>query len=161
MISVIVPTLNHEAVLGRTLAPLVPAAVSGFVREVIVADGGSSDATLDIADDAGCGICRTEGDAEARVRAAAKGARADWLMLLPAGVQLLPGWEVALRERLEKGADDALVLPAIDPRAGWLKRVLGGRGEGARVLRKAALKSANGSGGRRLSGCAILIRVEA
>lgn len=160
MLSVVIATLNDEAVLARTLAPLVPAAVSGFVREVILADGGSNDATLEIAEDAGCAICRTEGDAETRMRAAAQGARGEWLMLLPAGVQLLPGWEAALRERLERGADDQLLLPAIDPRAGWLKRMLGGRGEGARVLRKTALKSTNGQGGRRLAGCAILIRAE-
>ena len=43
----------REAHLGRTLAALVPAAVDGIVREVVLADGGSSDKTILIADDAG------------------------------------------------------------------------------------------------------------
>ena len=45
MISVVIPTLNAEATLAATLAALVPAAVDGLVREVIVVDGGSSDRT--------------------------------------------------------------------------------------------------------------------
>ena len=53
MISVVIPTHDDEAVLGRTLGPLVAAAVAGLVREVILADGGSVDATLDIGEDAG------------------------------------------------------------------------------------------------------------
>ena len=43
MLSVIIPTLNAEETLTRTLAPLVPGAVRGLVQEVIVVDGGSSD----------------------------------------------------------------------------------------------------------------------
>ena len=41
MISVIVPTHDSAAVLGACLSALVPAAVTGLVREVILADGGS------------------------------------------------------------------------------------------------------------------------
>ena len=60
MISVVIPTLNAERTLQRALAPLVPAAVEGLVREVVVADGGSTDRTLELADDAGANIVRTE-----------------------------------------------------------------------------------------------------
>ena len=49
MISVVVPTLNAESDLPRTLAALVPAAIEGIVREVIIVDGGSTDATARIA----------------------------------------------------------------------------------------------------------------
>lgn len=156
MLSVVIATLDDEAVLGRALAPLVTAAVSGFVREVIVADGGSQDATLDIADDAGCRILSLEGDADTRSRAAAAEARCDWVMLLPPAVQLLPGWEAAVRGALERGAQDALLLPAIDPRAGWLMRLLDRVRQGARIVRKAALSSSGGPV-RRLPGCAILL----
>jgi len=48
MITVVIPTLNAEATLGPTLAALVPAAVDGLIREVIVIDGGSTDRTSDI-----------------------------------------------------------------------------------------------------------------
>src|SRR3990167_2388072 len=53
MISVIVQTLNNAATLSACLGALVPAAVDAVVTEVIVVDGGSTDATLEIVEDAG------------------------------------------------------------------------------------------------------------
>ena len=52
MISVIIPTLNAERCWRRRCRRCA-AAVDGLVREVIVVDGGSSDATAAIADQAG------------------------------------------------------------------------------------------------------------
>lgn len=45
MISVVIPALNAERHLPAALTALVPAAVNGIVREVIVVDGGSTDHT--------------------------------------------------------------------------------------------------------------------
>ena len=56
MISVVIPTLNVGRKLPRCFDSLITAAVRGVVREVIVADGGSSDETLMIADAAGAHI---------------------------------------------------------------------------------------------------------
>jgi glycosyltransferase involved in cell wall biosynthesis len=53
MVSVVIPALNAEATLPQTLTALVPAALEGFVREVVVVDGGSEDKTCEIADHAG------------------------------------------------------------------------------------------------------------
>ena len=53
MITVVIPTLNAEAGLPATLTALVPAAVDGLVREVIVVDGGSTDFTCRIAEEMG------------------------------------------------------------------------------------------------------------
>ena len=63
MLSVIIPTLNCERALALTLAMLVPGAVSGMVREVVLADGGSTDATLEVADAAGCSVLTSVGAA--------------------------------------------------------------------------------------------------
>ncbi len=154
MISVIVPTLNHEAVLGRALAPLVSAAISGLVREVVVADGGSSDATLEIADDAGCRILTDQG-----VAAAAAAAVGDWLLILPPRVQLLPGWEAVVREHVERRPGAGALLAPIDPEAGWLARLLGRPGsEPARLVRKSAHDAGKSGPMRRIPGCAIVIR---
>ena len=48
MISVIVPTAESERDLAALLSVLVPAAVDGLVREVIVVDAGPSQATAAI-----------------------------------------------------------------------------------------------------------------
>jgi hypothetical protein len=48
-LSVVVPTLDEAGHLGRLLAGLAPARVRGEVTEVVVADGGSGDATVAVA----------------------------------------------------------------------------------------------------------------
>jgi hypothetical protein len=90
MLSVVIATDNAERVLVPTLAALVPGATAGIVREVIVADAGSSDATTMIADAAGCRIEVTPAPLGARLRQAAASARAEWLMFLRPGV--VPDW---------------------------------------------------------------------
>ena len=54
MLSVIIPTHESERILVRTLACLVPGATAGLIREVILADGGSTDETAEVGDVAGC-----------------------------------------------------------------------------------------------------------
>jgi len=92
MLSVIIGTLNNERALVRTLSALVPAAATGVVREVIITDGGSSDATLEVADIAGCDVTGGEGPLERRLGAAAEKARSEWLMFLRPGAIPDPGW---------------------------------------------------------------------
>lgn len=164
MISVVIPTHDDEAVLGRTLGPLVAAAVSGLVREVILADGGSVDATLDIGEDSGCRIVAGEGSGEERTRAAAQDANSDWLMILPPEVQLLPGWEPLVRsfvERQAAGAAAAAALQPLDAEAGWLKRLIRRSCDPVLVVRKSAYLAGEHPAVRRLSGCAMVIVREA
>jgi rSAM/selenodomain-associated transferase 2 len=93
MISVIIPTLNAQVGLARTLAALVPAAIDGFVSEVIVADGGSSDATAEIADDAGAEVIHCEKGRGCQLATGAQAAKGRWLLFLHADTILEPGWE--------------------------------------------------------------------
>jgi hypothetical protein len=85
MISVIIATHESEQLLVPTLAALVPGAVAGIVHEVIVADAGSRDGTMRIADAAGCGMVVASGSVGARLKSAAASARAPWLMFLRPG----------------------------------------------------------------------------
>lgn len=157
MISVVIPTHDDEAVLGRSLGPLVSAAVTGLVREVILADGGSVDATLEIGEDAGCRIVAAEGPDEARARAAAEEASADWLMILPPQVQLLPGWEGVVRGFVERQTTAQAALPPLDPDAGWLKRLLNKPCRPVLVVRKSAYLKGEQPPVRRMAGCAVVI----
>jgi glycosyltransferase involved in cell wall biosynthesis len=102
MISVVIPTLNNETDLGAALSSLVPAAVDGLVREVIVADGGSSDRTLDIADGAGADILRCEAGRGAQLRAGAGRARFPWLLFLDPGTVLDSAWEREAQHHIER-----------------------------------------------------------
>jgi rSAM/selenodomain-associated transferase 2 len=93
MISVVIPTLNAERHLTRTLAALVPAAVNGLVSEVIIVDGGSTDATEGIAESAGATFLRSERGRGQQMQAGAALARRRWLLFLHADTVLLPPWE--------------------------------------------------------------------
>jgi rSAM/selenodomain-associated transferase 2 len=104
MISVIIPTLNAESGLGPALAALVPAALDGLVKQVIVVDGGSSDATARIADEAGIEFLARGGGRGCQLAAGAERARFPWLLFLHADTALEPGWEreaVAFMEAID------------------------------------------------------------
>src|SRR6266481_1778384 len=92
MLSVIIPTFNSERMLVPTLAMLISGATSGVVREVTVADRGSTDATLQVADAAGCEVAVSSAPLGCRLNAAAAAARSPWLMFLRAGTVLDATW---------------------------------------------------------------------
>jgi glycosyltransferase involved in cell wall biosynthesis len=93
MISVIIPTLNDGRKLPRCFDSLIGAAVGGVVREVIVADGGSSDDTLIIADAAGAHIVHAGKSQSIRLQAGAAAAKGEWLLFLYPESALESGWE--------------------------------------------------------------------
>lgn len=106
MISVVIPTLNADDGLAACLAALIPAAVEGMVREVIVVDGGSNDRTLKIIEQSGAELVRSAPGRGVQLAAGAARARGPWLMFLHADTVLEPGWErevSALIERIDSG----------------------------------------------------------
>jgi rSAM/selenodomain-associated transferase 2 len=92
MISVVIPTLNAEEDLAATLSALVPAAVDGLVREVIVADGGSTDGTRRIVDWAGADLVASSPGRGIQLRTGASRARSPWLLFLHADTVLDDSW---------------------------------------------------------------------
>ncbi len=93
MISVVIPTLNAEPGLAATLAALVPAAVDGLVREVIIIDGGSEDRTAAIAEEAGADFVVRTGGRGYQLAVGAHRAKFPWLLFLHADTVLEGGWE--------------------------------------------------------------------
>ncbi|MEM6665027.1 MAG: TIGR04283 family arsenosugar biosynthesis glycosyltransferase [Pseudomonadota bacterium] len=93
MVSVIIPTLNAERMLVPTLAALVPAAADGLIRDVVIADGGSSDETKLIADEAGCTVVSAPRGRGPQLAEGAKAARSDWLLFLHADTVLDDNWQ--------------------------------------------------------------------
>jgi glycosyltransferase involved in cell wall biosynthesis len=107
MITVVIPTLDAERVLPATLTALVPAALEGVVREVIVVDGGSTDRTREIADHSGAEVITAPANRGAQMRAGAHAARHPWLLFLNQDTVLQPGWERDADnfiERVDRGA---------------------------------------------------------
>lgn len=93
MITVVIPTLNAQAFLPRSFDSLIAATVRGLVKEVIVADGGSHDDTLTIADAAGAHAVNAGKERSAQLCAGALAARGDWLLFLHPETALESGWE--------------------------------------------------------------------
>jgi rSAM/selenodomain-associated transferase 2 len=93
MISVIVPTLNAERHLPATLTALVPAAIHGIVREVLVVDGGSNDRTRQVADQAGAEFVRATPGRGSQLAEGAARAKFPWLLFVHADTVLEDGWE--------------------------------------------------------------------
>lgn len=123
MISVVIPTLNVAETLLPGLAALIPAAVEGLVREVVVADGGSTDATLAMADDAGARIVDAPTDRKGAYAAGCKAAKGPWLLILSPDTRLGAEWEAAARAHISD-------YPKF---AGYFRLALDDHGAGARL----------------------------
>ncbi len=91
-VSVVIPTLNAAASLPATLAAFAPAAFDGFIRELIVSDGGSTDATLAIAEEAGARVVGGKAGRGLQLARGAAAARGAWLLFLHADTTLGEGW---------------------------------------------------------------------
>ena len=95
-ISVIIPAIDEAEYIGAT----VRAALSGRDVEVIVADGGSCDATTGIASSLGAKVVPCEPGRARQANAGAQAARGEFLLFLHADTVLPPGWDGHVRKTL-------------------------------------------------------------
>jgi rSAM/selenodomain-associated transferase 2 len=98
MLSIVIPTLNAGGDLAKSIASLTAGgAGAGIGTEIVVADGGSTDATRAIAASLGARLVRCAGGRGGQLGAGARAARGDWLLFLHADTVLAPGWQDAAR----------------------------------------------------------------
>jgi len=119
MISVVISARNAARPLAATLAALIPPAIDGIVRQVIVVDDGSSESTAKVADLAGADIVESAGDRGAQLAEGAARTRFPWLLFLNAGTVLEDGWErsaTAFMQRVDCG-EGALAASAFTLRS--------------------------------------------
>ena len=150
-LSIIVPTLNEAE---QILATLAAAAAPGV--EVIVADGGSADATVDLARAAGAHVISANRGRARQMNAGAAAASGEVLLFLHADTRLPPGFDAAVATAL---ADPAVVGGRFDvrlePSTLWLDMVAAlinrrsrwsriGTGDQALFVRRAVFEAMGG-----------------
>ncbi len=99
MISIIIPILNEEKILGKTLNRLQPELAD---HELIIVDGGSTDASVCIARKYGKVVLTERGRAK-QLNAGAAAASGDILLFLHADIWLEPGALTAVEAALANG----------------------------------------------------------
>lgn len=121
----VIPTLNAASVLPGTLA-----ALAEWV-DVVVADGGSTDGTPDMARAAGAVAVVGPRGRGVQIGAGIAAARSPWLLLLHADTRLMPGWVGAAAAHMSTTPDRAgyfrFALDSADPRARRLERMVAWR----------------------------------
>ena len=124
-LSIIVPVLNSGAELPGLLPGLMEGVEAGLIRELILSDGGSSDATAEIAEEVGALWVTGPPSRGGQLARGAAQAGGDWLMFLHADSQLPRGWSDRVQAQMADGrpgharlAFDAGGLPARIV-AGW------------------------------------------
>lgn len=125
-LSVVIPTLDAARTLPATLASL-----GGAADEIVIADGGSGDATIACAETLGARVVTCPRGRGGQIAAGVAASRGDWLLLLHADTRLGPGWKAVARRFM---ADDAgragyfrLALDSAHRRARRLERLVAWR----------------------------------
>lgn len=101
-ISVIIPTLNAAEHLPRCLEALMEGLPAGLIRELIVSDGGSVDATAVIAEAAGALLITGAASRGGQLRRAIDHARGEWLLVIHADTVLSRGWAQAVSDHMDR-----------------------------------------------------------
>ncbi|HKJ75223.1 MAG TPA: TIGR04283 family arsenosugar biosynthesis glycosyltransferase [Alphaproteobacteria bacterium] len=129
MISVIIPTLNA----GDSVRRAIDQFKTQLIKEVIVVDGGSSDATAEIARASGARVIETHRGRGPQLMAGADAAEGDWYLFLHVDTRLGSGWEGDISTFLSKpnnrlrGAVFRFQLEDDSPQARRLERIVAWR----------------------------------
>ena len=109
MIRAVVLCSDSVSALAHTLSDLVPGALEGVIRRVVVAaPADATDTLFELSDDAGASFQRLDGPFG--TRAAAACAVGDWLMVMEAGTCLPFNWHAAAGDHLRRNPDQAAAI---------------------------------------------------
>jgi len=133
VLSVVIPVLNAAADLQATLAAFTPSPTTDVAMpaEIIVVDGGSMDATRQVAAACGARVFAASRGRGAQLVAGVAAATQPWLLLLHADTRLGQGWQAAAMAHMRGAPDRAgyfrFALASDDTRARQLERMVAWR----------------------------------
>ncbi|WP_137132371.1 glycosyl transferase [Rhizobium sp. FY34] len=119
MLTVLMECRDQESELAQTLSVLVAGAVEGLVSDVGVLDHNSQDASLRVADSAGCRF-HQDWNIEDVLRAA----RGEWLLLIEPGARPQIGWVEEVAEHIALTRHPARFSPSRNYRPSLMKRFI-------------------------------------
>lgn len=154
-ISIVIPTLDAEGELPDCLKALFEGLGAGLIRELIISDGGSRDATLAVADEAGGRLVTGPPSRGGQLRRGCAAARGEWLLVLHADTVLEAGWAQVVADHIDGSGQGAYFRLAFRARgfaprwvAGWANlrsRFLGlPYGDQGLLLRRSEYQRAGG-----------------
>ncbi|UWQ78020.1 TIGR04283 family arsenosugar biosynthesis glycosyltransferase [Leisingera sp. S132] len=102
-VSIVIPTLNAEAELPAALEHLMEGLAAGLIRELVISDGGSTDATRAIAEASGAEWISGAPSRGGQLRRGCAAAQGEWLLVLHADTRLEAGWSASVAQHLAEG----------------------------------------------------------
>jgi rSAM/selenodomain-associated transferase 2 len=134
-ICVIIPTLNAAATLPATADALLAGVSGGLIGALVVSDGGSSDATHEVARGLGAVLIEGEAGRGGQIARAVDAAGAPWVLILHADTCLCENWVEAVARHMARHPDKAgyfrLRFRADGP---WPRSVAAGANLRSRIL---------------------------
>lgn len=118
VLSVVIPTLNAAATLRSCLEHL------GSADDVIIVDGGSSDATTALAAELGARVIEASRGRGLQLREGAAAATGSWLLFLHADTLLANGWSAAIAGHIAAFPEQAACFTFRLDDASWQARLL-------------------------------------
>ena len=100
-ISIIIPTLNSETDLYKTLESLFEGIENELIRELIISDGGSTDKTKSIAHEVGAVLIEGSCGRGLQISKGVDKSRGNWILILHADTSLSLDWSVDLLQKID------------------------------------------------------------
>lgn len=106
-LSIVIPTRDAAPALPATAEALLDGVARGLVRELVISDGGSRDATEQAARALGAVWVSGPAGRGGQLARGARAAQGPWLLFLHVDTHLAPGWSDAVLGHIAKAPDKA------------------------------------------------------
>ena len=120
-LSIVITTFNAASTLPATLACLIEGLEAGLIRDLVVSDGGSTDATRQIAEDVGAQFVSGAKGRGVQLDNGRSFAEGDWILFLHADTRLSVGWAATVLAHIAGSSHAAHFQLAFDAPGPWAR----------------------------------------